>query len=854
MFKPLVIALAAFSVSAQDFKVGPADGGTITSTGQMVRPAGLTMEFAGRPVDLARSPDGALLAAKDNRGVVLFNAASLEVLQEISFGEDGPSMVGLAFSRDGGRLYATDCKNSLVELTSKGETASWEISRRMALPGPNGKGEAFPCGVAIDAATAYVCLSRNNTLGVIDLDSGKILKQIPVGVAPYAVLVRNGRAFVSNWGGRVPKEGERAADSSGTPALIDSRGVAASGSISIIDLAAGREFTQVETGLSACGLALSRDGSTLYVANANADTVSVVDTATASVKSQISTRPDPALPFGSMPNGLALSADERTLYVSNAGNNAVAVISLADNRVQGLIPTGWYPGPILTAGDPNHAVLLVGNIKGVGSRTRDPARKGFNSRKHRGSVSRIDIPDEAGLRTLTAQAREDARVPQILKAAERSSDAAAAVPVPAHPGQPSTIEHVVYIIKENRTYDQVFGAIGKGNGDPALCVYGREITANHHALAEQFVLLDNYYCNGVLSADGHSWATEGNVTPYLERSFGGFKRSYTFGDDPLTYSSSGFIWDHVLAAGFSFRNYGEFDNAGTEPKSRYKAVFEDHKSGANAIALTHNIGIENLRRYTHPGYPGWCLDIPDQVRASIFLGELAEFEKGENGKTLPNFVLVHLPNDHTAGASAKVPTPRSMVADNDVALGRIVDGLTHSRFWSKMCIIVIEDDPQDGWDHVDGHRSICLIASPFAKRGAVVSNFYNQSSVLHTIERIFGLVGPNQLLAAAPVMSDCFTGTPDFTPFTAVANPTPLCEFTTANSMAAPRDRELERLTATLDFSKPDVADEATLNRVLWLAARADTPYPKELAGAHGRGLAALGLKLDGRGDVDDDD
>jgi DNA-binding beta-propeller fold protein YncE len=876
---------------AQPLTVGsPSPGATVIPTGQLVHPAGRTVEIPARPVDLARSADGQFVFVKENSGVTVIDAATWAVKQRLSLGGAPASMTGMALSRDGAHLYVTDASSGVRDLAVKTD-GTIAAARTISLPGPSGpKDSSYPCGIALtqDDSAALVCLSRNNTLAIVDLKDGSIRFSIDVGVAPFAVVVAPDEkfAFVSNWGGRRPMDGEPGANSSGTRTLIDPRGVASSGGVSIVDLETNAQIAYVETGLQASNLALSRDGQTLFVANSNADTVTQIDVAAREVSHQVVVKPDPSLPFGSMPSALALSANNETLYVTCAGNNAVAVISLSpgtDPSITGWIPTGWYPGAILANGPD----LTIANIKGIGSRgAREDGS--FNSHRHRGSIQRVPIPDAPTLAALTAQVKRDARVPQILRAMEAGEQRAAVkpVPVPAHPGEPSVIEHVLYIIKENRTYDQVFGDLAggdkpRGNGKPALCIYGRDVTPNQHALAESFVLLDNYYCNGVLSADGHSWATEGNSTPYLERSFGGFTRSYTFGDDPLTYSSSGFIWDHILAAGYSFRNFGEMNYSDITPspgKSKSWAdVYEDWKSGTHAFKFPASIGIDNLRRYTDPDAPGWNMSIPDQVRADHFI---KEFNRFDAEGSVPSLMILYLPNDHTSGVSEGTPTPRAYVADNDLAVGRVVEAISHSKIWSKTCIFVNEDDPQDGWDHVDGHRSTCLVISPHCKRDTVVSEFYNQAGVVHTIERIFGLAPANQIYGAAPLMTACFTDTPDAKPYSAIIPQVPIDEVTSAKpkrpagpgdgnappsqksspaknkqALAAERDLDLYAMTAAQDLSKPDLADEQTLNLVLWHAANGlGARYPAEYAGAHGAGLAELGLQLDMFADQDDDD
>lgn len=832
-------------------------------TGQTIHPSGELATFNGRPVDLVVSPDGRSVFIKDNRGIVVLDAAGWTLRQELGFPRGGGSMHGIALSPDGSRLYATNSDNLLCEgaVDANGRVA-WK--RQIEIPGPGGKGASYPCGIALspDGSTACVALSCNNSLGVVDLAAGKLLREIPVGIAPLDVaLSPDGKqAFVSNWGGRRPKEGEPTAPSAGTPVLIDSRGVAASGTVSFVDLEAGRETGQAATGLHPGDVELDSRAGRLYVANANSDTITVIDARTRRVLDMISTRPDGRMGFGSAPNALALSPDGRTLYAANGGGNAVAVVDVSGDRaaVKGFIPTAWYPGGVRVA----NGRLYAACVKGLGSRSdsterfvprttdadakrpappRDQAGGARRSvYQYLGAVSRTDLPDDAQLRRWTAQVRADAQLAMHARERERGTGAARPRPVPARVGDPSVFEHVIYVIKENRTYDQILGDIGKGNSDPKLVIYGEKVTPNHHALAREFVLLDNFYCNGVLSADGHSWATEGNVTDHLEKAFGGFTRSYTFGDDPLTYSSSGFLWDNALAHGKTVRNFGEMDYASPEKGQGWFDVYKAYREGKRQT-FAQKIGLESLRRMSARDYPGWSIDIPDALRADRFLEALREYEaKG----TLPNLTILYLPQDHTAGSSAAHPSPRAMVADNDLALGRVVEGLSKSRFWSKTCIFVVEDDPQDGFDHVDGHRSLCLVISPYTKRGAVVNRFYNQTSVLHTMERILGLPAMNQMDAASPLMDACFNATPDLRPYASRPNNIALDERNPSVKALRGPARVWAMRSQTLRFDGPDRVDDRAMNRVLWHAARGNESYPAKWEGAHGRGLAALGLKL----------
>jgi YVTN family beta-propeller protein len=845
----LLLLVATSLLHADTQPVGPVPGGVRVATGQLVRAVGEVLAYPGRPVDLVLAPDGRTLYAKDNRGVLRIDTATWKLLQQLPFAAGGGSMHGLAVRRDGKRLYATTAQNQLheAEITADG---SLKWLRPIALPGPAGKGDAHGTGIALskDGQRAYVCLSRSNSLAVVDLQAGKVISEIPVGIAPFAVLLSADEkiAYVSNWGGRRPRQGERTAQSSGTAVLVDERGVASSGTVARVDLASGRMLEEVETGLHPAGLALSADGRTLFVANANSDTVSVLETRRLKVVQSLLVRPEAGLPFGSACNALALSPDGKTLLVANGGNNAVAVLALdgpanAPARLRGFIPAGWYPGAVAC----NDRHIFIANVKGEGSRT--PGKTGFGVYGYRGTFQRLVWPDQATLDKYTAQSRADAGIPAVLRALEKGDRSTRAVPVPARLGEPSVFEHVVYVIKENRTYDQVFGDLPQGNGDPKLCIFGRDITPNHHALAEQFVLLDNFYCNGVLSADGHSWATEGNVTDHLEKAFGGFTRSYTFGDDPLTYSSTGFLWDALLLRGGSFRNYGELRDTQTVPaNASFKDIWDNHRAGTRKIALKHTMGIEPLIRYTCPDYPGWNMKISDQQRMAVFLREFAEFEKKG---TLPELTMIYLPQDHCSGLQPGMPTPRSHMSDNDLALGRLVEAVSNSRFWKKTVIFVVEDDPQNGFDHVDGHRSIALVISPYTKRKQVIRQFYNQTSVLHTMQRILGLPPLNQMDGMAPLMTECFTTKPDFTPYKALPIKYAIDELNKPLEQLKGKQRVWADKSLEQDWSKPDRIDEDAANRILWFAMKGDAPYPAEWVGAHGRGLSALGLRLE-RGQV----
>lgn len=829
-----------------DIRVGQLpDGEQSIPTKQILRAAGKQIQFGGRPVDLVLSPDERFVYIKNINNLLVVDAASWTVLQTAGYPGSGASLHGIAMRHSGSHVYVTGAGNELYEW-AVATNGTVTFARTIALPGGS-----YPCGLAISAdnSKAYVCLSIANKLAVVNLANGSVTQQITVGIAPWDVVLSpdGNTAYVSDWGGRFPTGGDLTAPSAGTQVVIDSRGVAASGVVSFVNLLTGLQTAQTATGLHPCDLELSADGQTLYVANANSDTVSVINTGTRAVQETILVRPDPTFPYGSASTGLALSKDGSRLFVTSGGNNAIALVELPnaqhpDSVVQGFLPTDWYPGAVVA--DSNH--LYVANVKGLGTRLGQPAVTSWQIGAHLGTASKIAIPAPDPLSKYTAQAFEDGRVPHIKQAQQAPLAGQLPVPVPRRRGEPSVFQHVVYILKENKTYDQMFGDFVQGNGDPNLCIYPRLVSPNHHALAEQYVLLDNFYCNGVNSSDGHSWSTEGNVTDHLEKSFGGSSRSYTFGDDPLTYSSSGFIWNNVLEHGLTFRNYGEMDYASTSPAKTWLQIYQDYTNGTDTIRYVQNIGIAALRPYSSTNVPGWNMNIPDVVRARGFIKEL---NAAQSNGLWASFHLLYLPNDHTGGD----PSPRAQVADNDLSLGQVVEAITKSSFASNTVIFVIEDDPQSGYDHVDGHRSICLVISPYTKRGELISTFYNQAGVLHTMERILGLPPMNQQDAMAPLMFECFTNIPNFAPYTALPSNIPLTENVVASQMS-PKQRYYAKQVQKMDFSKPDRINDDVFNRYIWHMNKGDARYPAKFVGGHGKGLKKLGLVLVKNVKDDDDD
>jgi YVTN family beta-propeller protein len=662
-----------------------------------------------------------------------------------------------------------------------------------------------------------------------------------VGFAPYDVVLVGDKAYVSNWGGRRPDATSVTGPAGqGTRVRVDPvRHIASEGSVSVIDLAAGVVRTELLVGLHASALALSPDGRQVAVANAGSDTVSVIDARTDLIVETISLKWRAGDLFGASPNALAFDRQGRTLFVCNGTQNAVAVVSFKPgaSKLRGLIPTGWFPGAIVY--DATRRSLYVANIKGIGSGAKyGPGEKlQHNSHQYFGSLTLVRVPGDRQLAEYTRTVGQNYRRAALEAAQRPPRGNQPARPVPERVGEPSLFKHVVYIIKENRTYDQVLGDLAQGNGDPSLCVFGEQVTPNQHKMVREFVLLDNTYCSGILSADGHQWADSAFATDYMEKSFAGFPRSYPDGMDDddvdaLAYAPSGFIWDLAIAHGKRLRDYGEFGitqaawkDASRKDKPKFLDYYRDFVNQTGLIQIYSRPAIESLRPYLCTNTVGWDMAIPDIFRAAQFIRELRQFEQtGE----FPNLVIICLPNDHTSGTKANWPTPAAQVADNDLAFGQIVEALSRSRFWRETCILAIEDDPQDGWDHVSGYRTTAYVISPYTKRGQVISTQYNQTGLIRTMELILGLPPMNLMDATATPMFDCFTDTADYTPFTAVPNNIPLDQMNPdPKRVHEPLQRRYAYASARLPLDQPDRCPEDLLNRIIWHAMKGPhSPYP----------------------------
>jgi YVTN family beta-propeller protein len=774
------------------FWVGDEDATALTPGGWLIAPAGRQSVVGPGPLAIAVTPDGArLLVANggyDHHSLMLVDARDGHVLQTLPGIPDGDGSfyVGLTLSADGSTAYASDGAGDAVRVFHVEPDQVVEADR---IPLPAG---TWPAGLALSADGRRLLVAGNlsDQLLVVDLAARAVTAAGPVGHRPYGVaLSRDGRrAFVSSWGGH-------------TVSMVDAR-------------TAGAKAT-VEVGSHPSALLQHPGRDELYVAVTDADEIAVLDSRSGRRVRTLSLRPWPGAPVGASPDALALSPDGDTLYVANAGDNDVAVVALAQpgraprERVAGLLPTGWFPSGL--ALDPAGRTLYVLNMKGLGPGPVAPG--GYIADQLVGTLSRIPVPDERALAAQTARVIRNDRFPGGGPGGGPSLEQALGL----RPGVVNPIRHVIYVLKENRTYDQVLGDLGRGNGDPTLTLFGEAVTPNHHELARRFVTLDNFYCEGEVSADGWIWSNAASANTYNQKNwpldYGWAGRLYDFGgfgDDesaglPGVDPLRAFLWDRLAEAGISYRNYGFFLNGLTgDPPAQ---------PGLPA-------SMPGLEGHTDLLYSGWDLDLPDVERLKEWQRELGEFEAAGE---MPAVQFVYLPRDHTVGTATGAFSPAAMVADNDLALGRLVEAVSHSRFWASTVIFVVEDDAQDGPDHVDGHRTVALVVSPWTQSGTVDSTRYSTVSMLRTIEELLGLPPLTQYDALARPMARSFTARPSFRPYDAR---TPAVSLAARNAPDAPLATESRRL----DFSRPDAADRRVLNRAIWQSVKgkgAPMPSPR---------------------------
>jgi YVTN family beta-propeller protein len=846
-----VVALACDAQTLEQPSRGVTDPGVVT-TRQAITPAGVPSIFQGRVYGLAWAGNSGDLWVLHATGIYRLDWKNNRVVARIPhLGTPGNQAI-TADTATGDAIIGI----SLRDPNGGPISAALSVARGSNLsPVVRGLGRQLPGSPAVAAEPgpggrryAAVPLVWENKLAVIDLTRGEVVKQIETGVAPFAAAIdRKGAvAWVSNLGGRPPKPDEPFASPAEKPServLVDHRGVASSGTVTRVDIESGKATHTVPVGLHPTALALDEARHRLYVANGNSDSVSVIDTERVQI-----TRTFPIQPFaqevrGIAPTALQVSANGATLYAACGGINAIAVIETGTGKIQGMIPTGWYPNGV--ALEPGGRYLAISSLLGPGSAWRDAPSKRF-VHANRGSVAVVPIPDAAQLSSYTTAVAENTRLRLAGGATEQEREAARnarPVAIPVRSGEPSTIEHVVFVIKENRTYDQVLGDVPSGNGDPSLVMFGQDVTPNQHRLAGQFVLLDNFYATGGNSADGHQWLTQANETEYcLWPGYQG--RSYPFdGSDPMAYSSGGFIWNYAQARGRSIRIYGEYAGRLTTPaRQRMELLRKWDQGGDFTSTWSVRAPIAPLNGILAANYPTYSTSIPDVVRAQIFLADLKRFES--EGK-FPNLVLLQLPSNHTNGTMPGSSSPKAMVADNDFALGQIVEALSHSRFWPKMAIFIVEDDAQNGVDHIDGHRTIAFVASPYARRSHIDSTFYSHQSMLKTIELILGLPTMSIFDLIAHDMRNSFMDEPDVTPFSAIRPKQDLFEINPPVAALAGPARAAAKDSKRMKWSVPDAAPTERLNRILWGSIKGwNTAYP----GARQSVFSPLAV------DVDDDE
>jgi DNA-binding beta-propeller fold protein YncE len=836
----LVAALAPILSSAGQGSGAPlrlpgiqADGSVLLHNQWSIRPAGRQVQLLGTlPDNIAVHPAGNF-AAVMNCGyglheVVVVDLNSGEITSRATVSN---SFYGMTFSADGSALY---CSGGGDETVHRFDFQQGRLTNDTEITVHDSKLRGVPCGLAVNRAGTELFVANvwGNCVSEIDLGPGANVADFSVGrkpghlamapvvppsdfdtfsaekraevglyssdpddAFPYGCCLdeKRGRLYVSLWG---------------------------QSAVKVIDLKPGGGMTNWPAEEHPCEMVLGRSSKALYVANANRNTVTVFDTATGRASETIWAAFHPGDPPGATPNSLALSPDQKTLFVANANVNAVAVFDVrkpGHSRSLGFIPAGWYPTSVRVTPDGRH--LLVANGKG-GAPKPNPRAPGPGGKKNsqyiaslfQGTLSIIDLPrgDDFERQMAAWTAQVYACTPL------RADDAVATLPpagcpIPDKPGGPCPIKYVIYIIKENRTYDQILGDMPQGNGDAKLCLFPDRNTPNHHELARDFVLLDNFYADASVSSDGHEWSMGAYASDFVEKMWPmnyGHNRSGKFpypaeGYFPIAAPAGGYLWDRAAGAGVSYRSYGEF-------------VSYDQKPGQPCRAR-----VKSLEGHIDPLYRGFDLKYGDEKRADRFI---SEFKRLEAADEMPRLQIVRLPNDHTHGTTANFPTPSAYLAQNDLALGQVVAAVSHSKYWAQTAIFVVEDDAQNGPDHVDAHRTVAFVISPYVRRGATDSTMYSTSSLLRTMELILGLKPMTQFDAAATPMFGSFQATPDLRPYDALPENVNMEEKSRRTAWGS----ELK-----MNFAREDAADEFLLNEAVWKSVRgAASPMPAPLHAA----------------------
>ena len=859
-----------------------------------------------------RSHTAAVLTLGASEAVEVFDTRTGQVLQDyLTMGKDSSgSYGGITYSADGKYLmFSQDSSNvTVAKVSDQGLLSDYaqvsvppDSSFIKCFPnspiGDYGRlcgtfyspSTSYPGGVAFskNGKSAYALLNQNNTLTQINLTATppKQGTQIRVGNAPHSIVINSAgtTAYISNEGGRAATEADFQIYSAGTPIVADQVGSATTGTVSVVDLASMKVTATISTGLHPTGMAWY--GENLLVANAYSDTLSVIDTDTNHVTRTI----DLSLPikvpgqhqpaYGAAPNAIAVDANKGVAYVALYNANAIGVVDLKrndDDSLMGMIPVAYAPSSVVldkaaTPGDKdkNKDVLIVANDKGVGARysfETDYGVTDYNTHQDNGTVSIVPVPNEDKLEEMTKQVYENNHwdLKQNIKSAGGGSHQEEPVAIPAKIGDPSLIKHVFLIIRENRTYDQVLGDVAAGNGDPSLAVFGGKDTPNAHALVKRFPLFDNFYDPSRQSADGHQWISEG-MAPYADDiQSPDWNRSYPGGNagDALAYTSKGFLWSEAATAGLSVKIYGEYvendtfkqpNGLTTEPSwSQFYADAKRFEAGLEPTLFYQNTvqpesSVPAVSKYLVKNFPQFDLGIPDQFRVDLWV---QDFNKDVVANSVPALSILWIMDDHTGGP----PTPDAEQADNDLAVGRIIDYISHSKVWGSSAIFIEEDDAQNGVDHVDGHRSPGYIVSPYAvQNGPTDHTYYTQVNMTRTIEQILGLPPMNQFdLVASPMRTAFVNGkAPDanFLPFTHLPNQVPLDQGVTAVAANKSSNHSVEVLKAAWlrkkaqifagKLTKPDAEDPDIVNHLNWYLSTGFTrPYPGESVVRHPKEFA----------------
>ncbi len=771
-------------------------GQVLLPNGWKLSPAGRSLTLGDLPLNMQLSASGKLLAVTNNgqstQSLQLIDPQSEKLLDEQVLSK---SWYGLAFSKDEKELYVSGGNdNWILDFHVQNRKLNGADTIKLGKPWP--KNKICPTGIAVNKSNTrlYTVTKEDSSLYIIEPAGHKVIKKVQLAAIAYSCILSpdEKNLYISLWGGR---------------------------QVAVYNTSSSEITASINTGDHPNELLLNKNGSTLFVANANDNSVSIINTKNNKVVETVSTSLYPTRLTGSTTNGLALSANEKTLYIANADNNCLAVFDVSkpgNSQSLGFIPVGWYPTSVKTLG----SKILVANGKGLTSMANplgpQPVLKTDNSGYQtgstansrlqyiaglfKGSLSFIDAPKAEQLKTYTRQVY--ANTPFTDKKTVQA-EGEAGNPVPRKAGEKSPIKHVFYIIKENRTYDQVLGDMPEGNGDTSLCIFGKQVTPNHHAIAKEFVLLDNFYVDAEVSADGHNWSMAAYATDLVEKtwptSYGNRGGSTSFeGGRPATYPKDGFIWDYCKRAGISYRSYGEF---GEYDKAN----------------------IKSLQGHMSPRSPGFDLDIPDQVRADAWEHD---FDSLLAVKAVPQFNTLRISDDHTSGQKKGKIAPVAAVADNDLAVGRIIEHLSESPIWKESVVFILEDDAQNGPDHIDAHRSPAFVAGPYVKRNTAIHTMYSTSGFLRTMELILGLPPMSQYDAAAIPLYECFTSKADITPYK--VKPAQV-DLTKRNVAVNESSKRSERF----NFAKEDAAPDLDLNEVVWKSVKGETaimPAPKRSA------------------------